>query len=127
MSVSSSGDESKRRRRVRSEDEKRRIVGETFEPGASVSAVARRHELNANLLFTWRREMGAGTSALAGDPMTFVPAVIGAAPEPAAAAPPSPSAAGRMEIVLAGGDRITVDRTVDGVALARVIKVLSRR
>jgi transposase len=125
MSVSSSGDESKRRRRVRSEDEKRRIVGETFEPGASVSAVARRHELNANLLFTWRREMGAGTSALAGDPMTFVPAVIGAAPEPAAAA--SPSAAGRMEIVLAGGDRITVDRTVDGVALARVIKVLSRR
>src|SRR5437899_12481119 len=123
MSVSSSGDESKRRRRVRSEDEKRRIVSETFEPGASVSAVARRHGLNANLLFTWRREMGTGLSALADDAMAFVPAVIGAAPVPASA---PPSAGGQMEIVLAGGERVIVDRTVDAVALARVIKVLSR-
>jgi transposase len=126
MSVSSSNGESKRRRRVRSEDEKRRIVGETFEPGASVSAVARRHGLNTNLLFTWRREMGRGVSALADDPVAFVPAVISAAPV-TASAPSSPSAAGQMEIVFVGGERVIVDRTVDGVALARVIKVLSRR
>ena len=126
MSVSSSYGESKRRRRVRSEDEKRRIVGETFEPGASVSAVARRHGLNTNLLFTWRREMGRGVSALADDPMAYVPAVISAAPV-TASAPSSPSAAGQMEIVFAGGERVIVDRTVDGVALARVLKVLSRR
>jgi transposase len=126
MSVSSSNGESKRRRRVRSEDEKRRIVCETFEPGASVSAVARRHGLNANLLFTWRREMGRGVSGLADDPMAFVPAVISAAPV-TASAPPSPSGAGQMEIVFAGGERVIVDRTVDAVALARVIKVLSRR
>ena len=125
MSVSSSNAESGRRRRVRSEDEKRRIVGETFEPGVSVSAVARRHGLNTNLLFTWRREMGRGVSAVADDPMAFVPAVISAAPV-TASAPSSPSAAGRMEIVFAGGERVIVDRTVDGVALARVIKVLSR-
>jgi len=49
---------------------------------------------------------------------------IGAAP---AAAPSSLSPAGQIEIVLAGGDRIIVDRTVDAVALARVIKILSRR
>lgn len=126
MSVSSSNAESKRRRRVRSEDEKRRIVGETFEPGTSVSAVARRHGLNTNLLFTWRREMGRGVSALADDPVAFVPAVISAAPV-TASAPSSPSAAGQMEIVFVGGERVIVDRTVDGVALARVIKVLSRR
>lgn len=124
MSVSSSNAESKRRRRVRSEDEKRRIVGETFEPGASVSTVARRHGLNTNLLFTWRREMGRGMPALADDPVAFVPAVISAAP---ATAPPSPSPGGQMEIVFAGGERVILDRTVDGVALARVIKVLSRR
>jgi transposase len=70
MSVEGSGEGGKRRRRLRSEDEKRRIVAETFERGASVSAVARRHELNANLLFTWRREMGGGPSALADDPIT---------------------------------------------------------
>jgi len=111
---------------VRPEDEKRRIVGETFEPGASVSAVARRHGLNTNLLFTWRREMGRSVSALADDPVAFVPAVISAAPV-TASAPSSPSAAGQMEIVFVGGERMIVDRTVDGVALARAIKVLSRR
>ncbi|OYY44939.1 MAG: hypothetical protein B7Y08_07770 [Rhodospirillales bacterium 24-66-33] len=59
-----------------------------------LSAVARRHGLNANLLFTWRREMGTCISALAEDPMAFVPAVIGAAPVQASA-PPSPGAGGR--------------------------------
>ena len=38
-----------------------------------------------------------------------------------------PPAAGRMEIVLAGGRRVIVDRAVDGSALARVIGVLERR
>ena len=44
----------RRRRRIWSDEEKRRIVAETFKP-ASVSIVARRHDLNANQLFTWRR------------------------------------------------------------------------
>ena len=126
MSVSGSGDESRRRRRVRSEDEKRQIVAETFEPSASVSAVARRHGLNANLLFTWRREMGTGLSTSANDPIGFVPAVIGAASVSAAVSSPS-SARGHIEIVFAAGERVIVDRTVDAAALARVIKVLSRR
>jgi transposase len=126
MSVSSTNADSKRRRRVRSEDEKRRIVGETLEPGASVSAVARRHGLNTNLLFTWRREMGRSVSALADDPVAFVPAVISSAAA-TASTPSWPSAAGQMEIVFTGGERVIVDRTVDGAALARVVKVLSRR
>src|SRR6185437_9871987 len=36
---------------------KRRMVAETLAPGASVSVVARRHDVNANQLFKWRREM----------------------------------------------------------------------
>ena len=35
--------------------------------------------------------------------------------------------AGRMEIVLADGERIIVGADVDAAALARVIKALSRR
>src|SRR5260370_27604119 len=99
MSVASSDGVGRRRRRVRSADEKRRIVAETFERGASVSEVARRHDLNANLLFTWRRTMGVGTSATADDLTRFVPAGIGG---PAAAASAEGSARAR-EIVLAGG------------------------
>ena len=42
-------------------DLKRRIVEETFAPGASVSMVARRHDVNANLVFAWREKYRQGT------------------------------------------------------------------
>ena len=126
----------RRRRRRWSEAQKRQIVAETHEPGVSVPMVAQRYNLNANQIFRWRRlfrelERGAGAGR-------FVPVVVEAAPgqEPDAATmrPPSGSvvaegrpATGRMEIVLAGGRRVIVDRTVDSSALARVISVLERR
>ena len=44
-------------RRIWSEALKRQIVAETLEPGSSVSIVARRHNVNANQLFKWRREL----------------------------------------------------------------------
>jgi transposase len=53
----------KRRRTVR---ERREIVEETLLPGASVSRVARRHDVNANQVFYWRklyREGQLGSSA----------------------------------------------------------------
>ena len=67
-----------------------------------------------------------------------MPVVVRAPPDPEAGAgamrPPSGDVAvegtpatGRIEIVLAGGCRVIVDRSVDGAALARVIAVLERR
>ena len=54
--------------------------------------------------------------------------------EPSGARPPLADAvtsdalaAGRMEIALADGSRVIVDREVDGSALARVLAVLARR
>ena len=44
------------RRRTWSAHEKARIVAESFEPGANVSEVARRHGVNRGQLFTWRRQ-----------------------------------------------------------------------
>jgi transposase len=35
--------------------EKRRVVEETLQPGASVARVARAHGVNANQVFAWRR------------------------------------------------------------------------
>jgi transposase len=37
-------------------EEKERIVGETFLPGANVSAIARSHGLDPSQLFAWRRK-----------------------------------------------------------------------
>ena len=42
----------KRRRTIK---ERREIVEETLVPGASVSRVARRHDVNANQVFYWRK------------------------------------------------------------------------
>src|SRR5258708_36589069 len=47
-------------RQRRSVEEKRRIVEETLESGASVARVARRHAVNANQVFYWRRQYREG-------------------------------------------------------------------
>lgn len=46
----------KRVRRSYTKAFRRRVVAETFEPGASVAAVAREHGINANMLFGWRKD-----------------------------------------------------------------------
>ena len=58
--------EPKRPRRSWSDDEKQRIVAEALCPGASVADVARRHGVNANLLFNWRRTARATSSVCTG-------------------------------------------------------------
>ncbi len=93
MSSSDGGDRgvqsdksAQRRRRTCSEDEKQPLVAESFVPGASVSDVAQRHAINANLLFTWRRQMRPLPIAEAS--MELIPVEIVSAPEssPAVAA-----------------------------------------
>ena len=51
------------RRRRWTGKQKLRIIEETYESGESVSAVARRHGVAANLVFRWRRLMNEGGSA----------------------------------------------------------------
>ena len=118
-----------RRRRRWSEARKRLIVAESYQPGVSVSVVARRHDVNANLVFSWRRQYRELARVVGG----FVPVVVssteGAEPAKLLPAPPDiePSASGRIEIALADGSRVTVDRDVDAAALSRVLGVLERR
>src|SRR5258707_2049241 len=47
-------------RQKRSVEEKRRIVEETLAAGASVARVARRHGVNANQVFYWRKKYREG-------------------------------------------------------------------
>jgi transposase len=112
-----------RRRRSWTREEKRRIVDESLREGASIAEVARRHELNANLLFTWRRKMGVESTERK-DPMEIVPVTIARG---LAAEGYCPDAAGQMEIVLSEGDRIIVWADVETAALTRVLKALSGR
>jgi transposase len=83
------------------------------------------HDLNANMLFTWRREAKQAAMRMIEAPAAFVAAEI--ASEPSSAASATSSALGRMEVVLPGGARVIVGADVDAAALARVIKVVLRR
>ena len=98
-------------------------MAESYEPGASVSIVARRHDLNANLLFTWRRQMRK--PAPAAEPMNLIPIEVLAAP--AASAPAEARRSdprGAMEIILISGVRVRMDAEVNEAALTRVLSAL---
>jgi transposase len=64
---------SKERRRRWSPAEKRSIVQETYEPGHTVSSIARRHGIAPNQLFYWRRRMEDGALTAVGSEEKVVP------------------------------------------------------
>ena len=109
-----------RRRRYWSDEEKRRIVAETMMPEASVSEIALKHGVNANLVFTWRRDPRFGGVF---EEERFLPVTVEVGDD-AVPVVAEPSASGHMDIQLACGTRLRVDRTVDGRALARVLRAL---
>ncbi len=79
MSMTNSSDRveiitSVQRRRRWTAPEKVRMVEETFEPGMTVSLVARRHGVAPNQLFTWRRLVAQGSLTAAGSGEEVVPA-----------------------------------------------------
>jgi transposase len=48
------------RRRYRTKQERRRIAEESLQPGTSVAVLARRHGVNANQVFHWRKLLREG-------------------------------------------------------------------
>jgi transposase len=126
LSAGSSEERGARRRRFWSSDEKRRMVAESVKPGASVAMVAQRYGVNANLLFTWRRQEAAAANGGA-EPVKLVPVTVAEAETASVASVAAPESIGRMEIVLSGGERIIVGMDVDATALARVVRTLTRR
>jgi transposase len=114
-----------RRRRTWSADQKQRIIAESLAPGASVAEVARRYGLNSNMLFTWRRREGVVNDVA--KTVNIVPVRVVEATPTATATATASASMGRMEIVLVGGERIVIGADVDATALARIIKVLTRR
>lgn len=46
--------------RTYAQEFKQQVIRETLEPGRSVSIVARRHDINANVVFGWRKQYREG-------------------------------------------------------------------
>lgn len=114
------------RRRNRSWPEalKREIVEAALVPGASVSVVARRYDVNSNQVFGWRKRYREGSLPPDADaPPMMVPVTVTADQDDAVAR----GAADTIEIELAGKYRVRVGSGVDGKALRRVLDALERR
>lgn len=119
------------------------MVEETLGAGASVSVVARRHDVNANQVFTWRRQHQRGE--LGGFAELVPVGVVGAGgivstisdvtkPQAARASEPcvkpAPSVAAvsgppkMIEVELRGGTKIRMDADVKGSTLQQILKLI---
>ena len=118
-----------RRRRYRRWDaeEKRSICQQTRAPGVSVAQVARRHGLNANLIFKWLKDPRFAVAATTEDVPVFLPVEVREDRAPRAPlASPAGGTHGRVEIVLATGHRVSVAGPFDGEAVGRLLSILAR-
>ena len=111
----------RRKKRWRTKAERRAIVEETLLPGASVSRVSRRHDVNANQVFRWRKlyhegRLGATTGFL---PVTVAKELSLEAGKQDDLIPSS----GILEIKLAKG-ALRISGSVDVRVLRAVIEAL---
>lgn len=114
------------RRRYWSDDDKLRIVEESFIGHRQGAATARRHGICRSLLTIWRRqyrngELGAGCST------SFAPVTVAGeipASQPVSADPFEMPRSSRIEIVLANGRRLIVPNEVGPEALGRILAVV---
>ena len=105
------------KRREYSEALKRQMVAETLEPGASVSIVARRHDVNSNQLFRWRRQLLPKAAVESG---AMVPVAIA----PDDDRPRRPDRDGVIEIAFGCGARVRLRGEVSSQTLRQVIELL---
>ena len=52
------------------------MVAESFTPGGPVSKVAQRYGVNANLLFTWRRQEARSAAVGGAEPLQLLPVMV---------------------------------------------------
>ena len=119
-------------RRKHSEALKRDLVERSLQPGASVSALAQEHGINANLLFNWRRlhlrtqDPDASTNAsptlLPVTMQSDVPALTAKPLLPPTA--PARAPTGTIEIEI-GTARVRLRGTVDDASVRSVLRALS--
>ncbi|MER8576720.1 transposase [Mesorhizobium sp. M1409] len=118
------------RRRRWSREEKERLVAATFEPGASVSEIARSAGIHVSQLFRWRKELCQISAPSV--PQLVPVEVVEALSAPQPPATPSPISRPRKKssmvtIELGGARRLRVESDIDSEALGRILDVLERR
>lgn len=115
-------------RRLCTLEQKLRIVAEASAPGVSVAEVARRHGLNANLVFGWRRQHQLGVLEQHTRKVKLLPVQVSEPPAPPLNLPEIGriSGEGRIEIILAKDIRVAIIGTVAAEHIVQVLTMLRR-
>ena len=111
------------KRRHRSKQERRAVVEETLQPGASVAVIARRHGVNANQVFHWRKLYREGQLDMTSPAAQLVPVRITEVVSDDR--PPAKLCAGVI-VVEVGRARIRVEGSVDAEALRLILERIGR-
>ncbi|AXF18912.1 hypothetical protein R8871_04785 [Paraburkholderia graminis C4D1M] len=109
---------------------KRQIVEATLKPGASAALIAREHDVNANLLFKWRRHYLAGDFGMPDVSLPEAPAlgwlpVAVAEPLPEATASQSSDGVGTYEVEC-GDVRLRLSADTPIATLIKIVRGLAR-
>ena len=116
-------------RRFRSKLERRQIVEESLKPGASVSQVARAHDVNTNQVFNWRKLYQAGRLEVPEASSTLLPVRVTEDEVPAVRASPrrlsKPKRSGIIDIDL-GHARVRIEGTADPECVRAALEGLMR-
>ena len=115
--------EAKGKRQYRSREERRQIVEETLQPGASVAVIARQHGVNANQVFHWRKLYREGRLELKPAAAELLPVRI--AEVVSSELPPARLCAGVIVVEL-GRARIRIEGSVDSDNLRLVLERAGR-
>jgi transposase len=132
------------RRRTWSPDQKRMIVVEAMQPGASPSEVMRRWGISSGLFYDWRRQVMAGALGPVPVPTTFAQVEVAAPASPDIGTPlpavsdqapdrhggnrrPARQRPARIEVMLPCGTLLRLDETIGVDALRRVLAAVRAR
>ena len=108
---------------MRSKQERRQVVEETLRPGASVAVIARRHGVNANQVFHWRKLYREGRLDVSPPAAQLVPVQI---TEVMSGDPMPARLHSGVILVEVGRARIRIEGSVDSENLRLVLERVGR-
>jgi transposase len=111
------------KRRCRSKQERRQVVEETLQPGASVAVIARQHGVNANQVFHWRKLYREGRLDVESAAVQLLPVHVA---EVVTSEPPPAKLYAGVIVVEVGRARIRIEGSVDAENLRLILERVGR-
>ncbi|MGZ8339510.1 MAG: IS66-like element accessory protein TnpA [Telluria sp.] len=103
-----------------SDEFKRAVVAQSRRGGTSVARVAREHNVNANQVFSWRKQFSDIEPGAVAEVCAFVPVALAAPPAAAERSADHAGPSGLIELTV-GKARLRLEGAVDTAALALVL------